>query len=128
MGVRSISIILLFISAIALVTFSFVTPAEAQSTLSARDQQANAMAKDFYCTAYNVIGGKVGVLIGFGLAAGGFLMLLFQGFSMGAILFMAMGIFITAIPGWFESGVNGVGEIAAPLRNGGGAIVQGGCR
>ncbi|MFZ2619687.1 MAG: M23 family metallopeptidase [Alphaproteobacteria bacterium] len=73
------------------------------------------MAESFYCSAATILSGNVGILIGFGLAAGGFLMLLFQGFGWTPMLLMAAGIFLTAIPGWFESSMDGLAELTQPL-------------
>ncbi|MDD9919601.1 MAG: hypothetical protein OXR68_03145 [Alphaproteobacteria bacterium] len=82
-------------------------------------QYALTRSKEFYCQVAGTMGGDIGILLGLAISAVGFISLIFNGVSMGNIVLMLSGVLLTAIPGWFEAGINAVEQITAPLGSGG---------
>lgn len=74
-------------------------------------QYATDLAAHLYCSTIVVLGGDIGVLLGLALSAAGLIMLLYSGISFSNIIFILGGLLLTAIPGFFESFMMGVGQV-----------------
>ncbi|MDD9912262.1 MAG: hypothetical protein OXQ96_04340 [Alphaproteobacteria bacterium] len=86
---------------------------------SPHDAFSQALAKEFYCQVATTMSGDIGILIGLAISAVGFISLIFRGVSTSTLIFILSGVLLTAIPGWFEAGIDAVETITAPLESGG---------
>jgi hypothetical protein len=86
-----------------------------QSSLDQDLQYADALSADLYCGAVTVLSSDLGVFFGLGVAAVGFLLIIFRGALRSGLFFIAGGLFFTAIPGWFESGMDSTAQILSPI-------------
>ncbi len=81
----------------------------------ANSQYATALAIDLYCSTVAVVGGDIGILIGLALSAAGLIMILWNGLSFSPVVLILGGILLTAIPGFFERGLEGAASIFQSL-------------
>jgi hypothetical protein len=93
-----------------------------QPSLDQDLQYADALSTDLYCGAVTVLSSNLGVFFGLAVAAFGFLNLLAGSVGRGIFL-IAGGVFFTAIPGWFESGMDSTAQTLSPV-TGRGAIMK----
>jgi hypothetical protein len=85
-----------------------------QPPLDDRLQYADALSTDLYCSAVSLLSSDLGVFFGLGIAAFGFLSLIAGSVGKGVLL-IAVGVLFTAIPGWFESGMDSTAQILSPV-------------
>jgi hypothetical protein len=78
-------------------------------------QYADALSADLYCSTVTVLSSDLGVFFGLGIAAVGFLLILFRGALRSGLFLLAGGLLFTAIPGWFESGMDSMAQILSPI-------------
>ncbi len=81
----------------------------------AREEVATQLSKDMYCSVTNLVSGDIGILIGLGLSAYGFITLLLSGVGLAPVLFIAGGLLLTAIPGFFTAFLGGVAQVFSDL-------------
>lgn len=80
------------------------------------DTAAQYLSQSFYCGVVVTMAGNTGVLIGLAIAAFGFYKLIFSGPGLGNLLLIAGGVLFTAIPTWFENGMDALGQIFSSVR------------
>lgn len=69
-----------------------------------------ALTQGMYCDIKGLLGGKIGMLIGFGVALLG-LMKMIQGNVGGGVLFIVFGVLVTWLPNLIEGTLGGLGGV-----------------
>lgn len=108
------SVLTLFLS-LLLAVVPLVQRVQAAADPVDHGQYATDLSKEMYCSVMNMISGDVGVLVGLGLSAYGFITLLLSGVGLAPVLFIAGGLLLTAIPGFFQAFLGGVAQVFSGL-------------
>lgn len=77
---------------------------------TADGQMGVQLTQTLYCDTKSLIGGNIGLLVGLGIALLG-LYKLTQGGGFGAVILIAVGATVTAVPSLIESSLSGLGGI-----------------
>lgn len=107
----------LFVAVTALLVL-VVDPVFAQAAPSAGTTNASVtapLAKDLYCSTFNLLSSDIGIFIGLLVAFLGFLLFTTQEYPAASLIMMAGGVLISAMPGLFISGLEGIAPIVGQL-------------
>lgn len=73
------------------------------------------LAKGLFCSTFSLLGSEIGVFFGLLIAFGGFLIITLKEYNSSGFIMIAAGVLISAMPGFFISGLNGVAPLLGPL-------------